>query len=159
MPHPKQLMGYSLNDLLIVGPTIQQDLFSVLVRFRKHTYVLAGDIEKMQRQVLVNPDQRHVQQILWRDNPQDELVTYQLNTVTYGTASAAFLAIRCLHEIGYQISKKYPEFSSIILNDFYVDDLLTGANSRQTILNIKTELTNVLGMYCFPLQKFISNIF
>lgn len=48
--------GVSLNDIQMVGPTLQDDLFTILVRFRAHIYVIA-DIEKMFRQILVNPKQ------------------------------------------------------------------------------------------------------
>ncbi|XP_071632821.1 uncharacterized protein [Temnothorax longispinosus] len=58
--------GISLNDLQMVGPTLQQDLFSILIRFRIFLYILFADIEKMYRQVLINPKQRALLRILWR---------------------------------------------------------------------------------------------
>ena len=41
--------GTSLNSSLMVGPTIQQDLFSLLVRFLLHRVALTADIAKMYR--------------------------------------------------------------------------------------------------------------
>ncbi|XP_048519333.1 uncharacterized protein LOC109534907 [Dendroctonus ponderosae] len=41
--------GHSLNSLQMVGPVIQQDLFSILIRFRRHRYAVSADIEKMYR--------------------------------------------------------------------------------------------------------------
>lgn len=153
----KSATGYSLNDLMMVGPTIQEDLFSILVRFRKHNYVLAADIQKMYRQVLVSKDQRSLQRILWRDNSSEPLSVYELNTITYGTASASYLAIRCIHEIGHQISTQNPFISSIILHDFYVDDLLTGGTTVQQAMRIKSDLTDILSSYGFELRKWIAN--
>ena len=43
----KTTNNLSLNDTLMVGPTVQQDLFSIMSRFRTHRYVLISDIEKM----------------------------------------------------------------------------------------------------------------
>lgn len=43
--------GYSINDCLMVGPTIQQDLFSVLIIFRTHKIALTTDISKIYRKV------------------------------------------------------------------------------------------------------------
>ena len=51
----KSATGLSLNDVLVVGPTIQDNLFSLLTRFRSHAYVLTADIDKMYRQFLVHP--------------------------------------------------------------------------------------------------------
>lgn len=58
--------SYSLNDLQMVGPTIQEDLLSILLRVRKHTFVISADVAKMYRQVSINPKQRSLQRILWR---------------------------------------------------------------------------------------------
>lgn len=153
----KTSSGISLNDIIMVGPTIQSDLFSVLIRFRMHNYVLGADIEKMYRQVLIHKDHRHLQRILWRNNSSDSLSVYELNTITYGTASAAFLATRCIKEVSDRIAQENPLISSIIAKDFYVDDLLTGARSISDLECIKSEITKVLSSYGFPLRKFISN--
>ncbi|KAL4113961.1 hypothetical protein QTP88_017507 [Uroleucon formosanum] len=44
-------------------PTVQCDLYSILLRFRIHAVVLTTDIEKMYRQVLVAPDDQDLQRI------------------------------------------------------------------------------------------------
>lgn len=101
----KTTSGYSFNDLQIVDPVIQPNLFDTLIRFRKYKYVVCADMEKMYRMCLVNEQQRNLQQIVWRENPNQPLDIYQLNTITYGTASAPFMAIRCLHQLGLDFSK------------------------------------------------------
>ena len=62
----KTSSGVSLNDSLMIGSTIQDDLFSLLTRFRTHIYALTADIEKMYRQVLVPPDDTVYQKIPFR---------------------------------------------------------------------------------------------
>lgn len=37
----------SFNDILMCGPTIQEDLFSILMYFRRHQFIKTSDIEKM----------------------------------------------------------------------------------------------------------------
>lgn len=83
----------------------------------------------MYRQVIMHPDDRNFQLILWRENMNEDLATYQLNTVTYGTASASFLDTRCLLELSKLNKKIYSLTSKCIKEDFYVDDLLTGGDS------------------------------
>lgn len=77
--------GTSLNDILMTGPTIQDKLFSHLIRFRSYNYILSADIEKMYRQILLHEDDRRFQRILWREN--GEIKTFQLNTLTFGVSS------------------------------------------------------------------------
>ncbi|XP_056647333.1 uncharacterized protein LOC130451995 [Diorhabda sublineata] len=47
----------------------------------------------MYRSVLVAPEDRHLQKIVWRYSDNKPIDTYQLRTLTYGAAPASFLAI------------------------------------------------------------------
>lgn len=149
--------GISLNDTLMVGPKIQQDLFSVLVRFRTHKFVLSADITKMYRQVLVHHEDRKFQKILWRANETEKVQCYELNTVTYGTGPASFLAIRCLHELAEDYKDLCPKGAQVIINDFYVDDMLTGANTESEAIQIRNEVTRVLASGGMELRKWATN--
>ncbi|XP_037942580.1 uncharacterized protein LOC119675452 [Teleopsis dalmanni] len=48
----------SLNDILLVGPTIQSELYLLLLQFRLHRYALTADIVKMYRQILIDKPDR-----------------------------------------------------------------------------------------------------
>lgn len=65
----KTFSGKSLNDILLVGP-IQQTLFSIVLRFRQHRYVLTADTIKMYRQVNISKKWRDLQDLLWRSSWQ-----------------------------------------------------------------------------------------
>ena len=43
----KSSTGVSLNDTLLVGPTIHPPLINVLLRFRSHRIALTADVSKM----------------------------------------------------------------------------------------------------------------
>lgn len=73
---------------------MQEDLLSIVMRFRSKPIALVADIEKMYRQIEDHPEDQPLQRILWRKNPSDPISTYDLRTVTYGTASAPYLATR-----------------------------------------------------------------
>jgi len=45
--------GVSLNDTLLKGPVLQDELLFILTRFLTHNYVLSADIVKMYRQFWV----------------------------------------------------------------------------------------------------------
>lgn len=68
-----------------------------------------------------------LQRILWRGDPTHDIETYELTTVTYGMSSASYLATRCLKHLAERYSSEY--WSIHINRDFYVDDLLTGADT------------------------------
>ncbi|GFX39959.1 integrase catalytic domain-containing protein [Trichonephila clavipes] len=57
----KTSSGLSLNDLLCKGGVIQEDLFSILIRFRKYAYAFTAGIRQMFRMIEVNPSQTKLQ--------------------------------------------------------------------------------------------------
>lgn len=152
----KTTTGISLNQTLFTGPTIQSDLFSLLIRFRKYPIVITGDIEKMYRQFLVREEDRNYQCILWRD-AKDQLKEYQLNTVTFGLTPAPFLSIRCLHQLADDECADLPQIARIIKEDFYVNDVLTGAYNIQEAAYIRNQLTAVLSKARLSIRQWASN--
>ncbi|XP_077282596.1 uncharacterized protein LOC143908711 [Temnothorax americanus] len=149
--------GLSLNDIMMVGPVIQDDLFSILLRFRIHFYVLVADIVKMYRQVLVHPSQTKLQRFLWRDDKTLDVQTFESLVVTFGEAAAAFLVIRCLIDLAERYEKEFPIASLILKRDFYMDDMLTGADSKQEALAIRDQIIPLLRLGSFELSKWGSN--
>lgn len=125
--------GFSINETQCTGPTIQNDIFTIIARFRTHNYVLTDDIEKMYRCVWVHPQDRKYQGILWRKKSINEISSYQLNTITYGTTAAPFLAIQCLFQLAEENTIEYPTEADIIKNNFYVDDMMTGSESIEEL--------------------------
>ena len=57
--------GTSLNDQLISGPDLTNQLVGVLTRFRKEQVALTADVETMVHQVRVPEDQRSLLRFLW----------------------------------------------------------------------------------------------
>ncbi|XP_068148360.1 uncharacterized protein [Drosophila tropicalis] len=149
--------GRSLNDALHIGPCIQRNLFNVCLRFRMHRFVFSADIVKMFRQILVAPEHQNFQRILWREDPEEPLKHYKLTTVTYDTACAPFLAVRVLEQLATDHEYEFPRAARILLDDFYVDDVLTGAMNEQELLDIKEELILLMSRAQLELSKWVSN--
>ncbi|KAK9694404.1 Pao retrotransposon peptidase [Popillia japonica] len=142
-----ELKSYTLNTVT----------FGMAARFRTHKYVVTADVTQMYRQVWIDEEQRKYQKNLWRENPNDELKSYTLNTVTFGMAAAPFLAIRSLVEIAKINEDTYPNESQIIKRHFYVDDLLTGSSTIDDLATIKINIANILEQAGFKLRKWKDN--
>ncbi|XP_073816682.1 uncharacterized protein [Musca autumnalis] len=153
----KTTTGVSLNDVLSAGPTIQPKLFDTLLRFRFFKVALSGDICKMYRCVRVSNPDNYLQCVLWRNDPAENIGVYKLDTVTYGTKPAAFLAIRAMHQLSYDEEESYPLAAKIVRRDFYVDDLITGGNSVEEVLEIRRQVTELLSRGKFDIRKWCSN--
>ncbi|CAK9814704.1 hypothetical protein ANTQUA_LOCUS8181, partial [Anthophora quadrimaculata] len=153
----KSSNGVSLNDTLLIGPTIQEELYALLIRFRSYTYVLTADIAKMYRQILIDPRDRIYQKILWRETSDQPIETYILNTVTYGTSAAPFLATRTLQQLAADEGEKYPRAARVLREDFYVDDMLTGANTYKEAAATLIEIRSLCARAGFQLRQWATN--
>lgn len=147
--------GVCLNDIMARGPTVQPDLFSILLRFRVHKYAIAADIEKMYRQVYVARADCDLQRIVYRQSPEEPIVDYRLLTVTYGTRSASYLATKCLSILSDDATSH--ACARAIREDFYVDDLITGAQSEEDCYAMYTELCTILNAAGMSLRKWCSS--
>ncbi|KFM61873.1 hypothetical protein X975_23942, partial [Stegodyphus mimosarum] len=147
----------SLNSVLGAGATLQQDIFSILLNFRIHKIAFSADIEKMYRQILVDNEDQHLQRIVWRESVSSKMQTYKLCTVVYGTASAPFLATRCLWQIALDSEQDHPHVSSVLKNHFYVDDCLSGSHSVEEAVDLCSKLSQLLEKRGFNLRKWRSN--
>lgn len=147
--------GVSLNDLLLIGPTIQNKLIIHLLRLRTFRHVLIADIEKMYRQVRLHEDDCRYQRILWRINGKVE--TLQLNTLSFGIPSSPFLAIRVIQQLADDERHEFPRAADILCSHLYVDDLLSGANTIGEARGIRDELIAVLKRGGFTIRQWASD--
>lgn len=135
----KSESGVSLNDIIIVFPTVQEDLYSILIRLRLRKFVLSADVKQMYRCILIDENGRCFQKILWRENTSEKIKIFDLQTVTYCTSSAPFQVTRCLKELSEIYKFKYSRTSAIINNSMYIDDLLISIDSEQVAIEIYHE--------------------
>ena len=110
----------------------------------------------MFRQIKICENHHNYQLILWRDN-SNKICVYSLKTVTYGTTSAPYLAIRVLQQLATDEEKSYQLASKILRSDTYVDDVISGADSFEDALKLQTDLCSLLKSGGFWLRKWKSN--
>ncbi|XP_044588714.1 uncharacterized protein LOC123267892 [Cotesia glomerata] len=147
--------GISLNEVLLTGPTIQDNLFTILLRFRTFIYAMTSDIAQMYRQICIHPDHHKFQRILYYHN--NNISTFELKRVTFGVSAAPFLAIRTVNQLADEESHNFPIASKILKRDLYVDNLSTGTNSLTEILQLRDEIIQLVRKGGFELRQWASN--
>ncbi|XP_065204029.1 uncharacterized protein LOC135834119 [Planococcus citri] len=138
----KTTNGVSLNDTLLVGPTLQAPLFIIFLRFRMFLYAFTADIIKMYRQMWVPDEDRDLQRIVIYEN--GEIIDCQLNTITYGTSSAPHSAIRTIFQLADDGESEFPAAAAVLRKNTYVDDTLSGADSLEAVKKLIDELVALL---------------
>ncbi|CAA9998760.1 unnamed protein product [Nesidiocoris tenuis] len=149
--------GISLNDLLHVGPKLVLDIVDVVTRFREFLFVFTADVRQMFRNIEILPKERDLLRILWRPHPELPIQDFRMNTVTYGTASAPFLANRVIRTISEVNKAQYPLASDILANRTYVDDCHGGGSSIESALEARSQMIDSLSSAKFELRKWASN--
>jgi len=149
--------GCSLNESMYTGPKLQPDIQIVLLRARLWKYVFMTDIKQMYRQIVVRPADRDYLRIFWRFSKNTTVQEYRLCTVTYGTSAAPYQALRTIQELAIVDGKLFPIAASILLNDTFVDDILTGANTEKDALEYQSQLIQLCSLAKFELRKWASN--
>ena len=125
--------GIALNDAIHQGPNLQQDLLSILFRFRKNKVALVCDIAQMYHQVeLHNKDKPYVR-FLWRDMKTiKEPSIYEFQTLLFGLNAAPFLAFLAQYVSQTNAKKNQellPRASETVLKSTYMDDCLDSVES------------------------------
>jgi Pao retrotransposon peptidase len=110
----------------------------------------------MYRQIKINPEQTFLHNILWRDSPNEPFQCLELQTVTYGTNFAPYVATRTLNDIAIN-DKKHPLAANALLSQTYVDDILSGCDSYEELEELYKQLNSLLNKFGFNLHKWCSN--
>ncbi|XP_058827657.1 uncharacterized protein LOC131687584 [Topomyia yanbarensis] len=119
--------------------------------------MVVADVEKMFRQIKIDEGDMPLQRILWRVDGNEEVGTYELTTVTYGTKPAPFLATRTLKQLAMDEQARYPLAAKAASEDVYMDDVLSGADAAEAALELRIQLDEMMAKGRFRLRKWASN--
>ena len=146
--------GVSLNDQLLIGPTVHPPLVDVLLRFRFKRIAVTTDVSKMYRAVELVESDRDLHRFVWRPKPTDTVRDYRMTRVTFGVAASSFIANMCVKQNAMNLAKEFPLAAT---ESFYVDDGLTGADNVETAIKLQKELHQLFSRGGFLLHKWNSN--
>ncbi|KAH1021885.1 hypothetical protein HUJ04_011369 [Dendroctonus ponderosae] len=91
------------------------------------------------------------------ESPSVPCNVFNYKYVTYGLKRSAFLATRCLVELAHTEKVQFPLASKALLNNTYVDNILTGSDTIEDAINLKHELISLLNLRSFSLHKWCAN--
>lgn len=139
------------------GPTIQDDLMNILIRWRGHRIALTADIEKMYRQIFVDEMDHNYQRIVWRNDENEPIRDYRINRVTFGNASPPFVAIRTIKRLAIDERDRFSMASRAAQSDFCVDNLITGIHTTEDAQKLQQQLRAMMEAGGMNLRKWASN--
>ncbi|XP_052746952.1 uncharacterized protein LOC112052503 [Bicyclus anynana] len=143
----------SLNNDLIVGPSLQLTLKHIILRWQNHPLCLVSDIAKIYQQVKVTPeDADQFQSIWWRDKSgttqQD-----RMSRVTFRIVHAPYPAANILQQLVTNEDVYNAAAVEKILQDIYTNDLMTSYQTVEECIQLKNEISYILEKGGIVVQK------
>ena len=141
----KTSTGQSLNDTVLVGPTLYSSLTDILIHFRSYSVVISSDISKMYRAVELHPSDHDLHQFVWRPEQTSQLQNFSIRSCSGFQQTAT--------DFGHE----YPLASPHVQTYFYVDDCLAGADTPHEAAQLQQQLRALLLRGGFDLCKWRSS--
>lgn len=148
----------SLNDIIHQGPKLQNDLFNVLLRFRKHPVAVVSDVSEMYLQIQVKNIDRPFLRFLWRDmeltRPPDR---YEFERLVFGMNSSPFEAQFVVKHRAESCGVDLPLAAESVLESTYIDDTMDSVPDDHTAITLYHQLTELWKGCGMHARKWISN--
>ena len=155
-----QFCGASLNDELLQGLNLTNNLLGVLVRFCQDQVAVMGDIHSMFHQVHVPEADRDLLRFLWwpsGDFNQD-LQEYRMTVHLFGAVSSPSCANFAVRKNAEDHKHKFPsDVISTVLKNSYLDDCLKSLPPSREAVQHVDNLRELMSKGGFNLMKWISN--
>ncbi len=153
-----KMNNVSLNDNIYQGPKLQQDLFTVLLRFRKNAVALVCDVAEMYLQIELVDGDKPFHRFLWRGlQTNKEPEVYEFNRLVFGVNCSPFLAqyISKLH--AKNNIAKYPRAAEAVMKSTYMDDSMDSVSSVEAGKLLYRQLMNLWKGAGMTARKWLSN--
>ena len=149
--------GVSLNDTIHPGPKLQQELFDVLVGFRRGPVALACDIREMYLQVEIDEKDRPMFRILWRNCESDkEPEVYEFNRVVFGKNAAPMECQFVAQENARRNESTHPMAAETILHSTYMDDSIDSVETEAEGIELYRQLDRLWSLAGMEARKWNS---
>ena len=153
--------GMCLNQAVLGGTNLLNNLVEVLTRFRLGKYACIADLSKCFFQVSIPKEQRDLFRIVWfknNDVVSGEVQSYCFNRHVWGINSSPYVALTAINTV---VSENPTGASGMTLNAIennrYMDDMLLACDSLSDLKIIASESRELFSSRGFTLRKWIAN--
>jgi hypothetical protein len=141
-----KLSGECLNDFLMQGPQVMNELVTVLHPFRRHQMAMTGDIKEMFLQIQVPIEDRdYLRFLLYQD---DQLLIYRWKVHLFGKTDSPCVAMMAVFTQAMRRKEEYPEAFQTIMHASLVDDMADSRPSAQELKQLMDQLTDFFPKHC-----------
>ena len=119
----KSMTSVSLNDQLLVGPTVHSSLVDVLLRFCSYRVTLTTDVSMMYYCIELVRD---FHCFVWRSDSAQLLIDYRMTRLIFGVSALCFATNKAVKQNAIDYALDYPLAAKVVDHNFYVDMIAFG---------------------------------
>ena len=114
----------SLNDCILKGPKLLNELILVVTNFRKYRVAIAGDIKEMFLQIGLFPEDSKYHRFVFNFPGQDLMLVLEALAHVFGNRGSPVVAVFIIKWIAYTMRHECPLAAAVILDGSIVDDCM-----------------------------------
>ena len=149
-------MGNSLNECMYTGPALQPQLWDIMVRARMSAHLLIGDLQKAFLQIGIAKEDRDAFRFLFNINNKEEHLRFA--RIPFGAEASPFILGATLRYHIDQHRDIYEATVKDLIENTYVDNLMTTGHCKEHLEKFKIEATDILERGKFLVHKWESDI-
>lgn len=155
----------SLNDCLIKGPNLIEEIPSILLRFRENCIGVTSDIRRAFLQIGLQREDRDFLRFLWWE--KDNVVKVLRHArVVFGVRSSPFLLGAVISAHLSQVPEEQSSIAQKLSRSFYIDNCVTSVDSERELVDFVRYSTEILAeakmdlrMWTFgPVEDYVGSI-
>ena len=151
-----QCDGLSLNNVLLQGPDMTNNLLGILLRFRREVIATAADIQQMFYSFRVHKEHRNFLRFMWyeENDPEKSFIQYRMCVHVFGNSPSPAVATYGLRRT---VENSNTDVNKFVNKDFYVDDALTSLPTVKEAVDLLKRTQSDLQTADLKLHKVASN--
>ena len=154
----RRFKGTCINDKLLAGPKLIQNLFDVLIRFRQGNYAFTCDIGSMFLNVKVPENDQRYLCIFYRETSSHPLQVVRLSSHPFGLASSPYVAMRVVQQHADTQKTLYPLAYRAVQNGVLVDDFVLSHDNWRLLKSTREQLQQLLSQIGMSVHKMAASM-
>ena len=153
--------GMSLNQIVLAGENLLNNLVEVLIRFRLGSYACVADVSKCFFQVGIPNDQQNLFRIVWfknNDLDKGEPLIFKFTRHVWEINSSPYVALLALKRLVSDNPVNVSELTlNVLQNNRYMDDILFASDNLSELEVIADESVKLFESRGIELRKWVAN--
>ena len=141
----RKFKGECLNDFLEPGSNLMNDLSELILRIRRHRYLVCCDLQNMFLNIKVAPEDKPYLRMFYRSNPSEDLKVYQFTVHAFGLTSSPCIAMSVVRAHAKKHGDKWPLAEKAVRLNSLVDNIWLFSDQKAEIRQGMKEVIALLG--------------